>query len=163
MIIEYKIDSLPSISSISEKEYIKQIGSVEWELIRKHGLVENKNIFCACCKYVPKANQKLLQIHIIEHSNDLKNVKLCLLCEPCHMLKHFDVMVKQGWVSLVNSTFSQEYLSHLMRQGTEEINKMIENKKIMFLKKTADEYLVDIMDIKRNITKSKIKFLFKKK
>lgn len=121
---------------------------------------------CTGCGY-SNGDKSFLQAHL--HWWDEKNhdtAEFVFLCEACHAIKHFDKAVKNGWVVLVNSVYSQSELI-VRNRRSKIILDDIKSNKIVVLKKTAEEYLSEILesDLNRN-EKTKIlfgnKFVWKK-
>ena len=147
---------IPSIS-FSEKNFIELIPKEKWNEIRDN-IYKNTSGHCCGCGYHPE-DVKMLQIHL--HWWDEENTdtaEFILLCEGCHMIKHFDIAIKNGYAVLVNSVYPQDELIRRNR-GTGTIKDDIRDHKIVVLKKTAKEYFDEIQESELN-RNEKTKILF---
>ncbi|SRR3990170_5424 len=151
---------IPSISP-SEKEFLKSLpgGREKYNEIIKD-VFENGSDTCLGCGYT-NGDKESLQAHLqwwngTEHDT----AEFILLCEACHALKHFDLVVKNNWAVLVNSIYQQYELLRRNR-STAFIKEDLDTHKIVLLKKTAEEYFKEITesDLNRN---EKTKVLFRK-
>ena len=149
---------IPSISP-SEKDFRNSLpgGKEKYSKIIKD-VYDNGSETCLGCGY-SNGSKEALQAHL--HWWDGENhdtAEFVLICEGCHAIKHFDQSVQKGWIVLVNSIYQQHELMRRNRSsGT--IRKDIEEHKIVLLKKSAEEYLNEIIesDLNRN---EKTKILF---
>lgn len=147
---------IPS-TSFSEKDFIALIPKEKWQEI-KDAIYVNNSGQCYGCGYCP-VDKKMLQTHL--NWWDEKNyntAEFMLLCEACHSIKHFDIAILNGWVVLVNSTYTQEEII-LRNRSSGSIRKDIDEHKIVLLKKTAKEYFEEIQESELN-RNEKTKILF---
>ena len=156
IMINFKL--IPSISP-SEKDFKDSLprGREQYNEII-HSFYEKCSDSCNGCGY-SNGDKGSLQAHL--HWWDEKNhdtAEFVFLCEACHAIKHFDQAVKNGWVVLVNSVYSQSELIARNRRSR-IILEDIKLHKIVVLKKSAEEYLNEILesDLNRN---EKTKILF---
>lgn len=144
----------PHISP-SEKDFRAKYGEEVWV-----SMVKNANLLnqCNSCGFLPADPKKRLQIHIFDiNDGEPINTKCTILCNACHTIFHIDRAIELGWVRLVNSKFSQEQLIQMSR--TNQLVPNIENRSIVEIQKTPEEFLEQIKS--GDILDSKIKILFK--
>lgn len=164
--------------SPSEKKIVEIIGKDKWNELRRKTIDFQPNK-CVCCNYPEPENgfkrinlNPKLNVHVLPYSpdldleNDYDKLNTVILCDACHALKHFDVAVKNNWVKLANSSFSQLNLILACRWGNKLINAHIlgghkVEKMIFPLKKTPESYLEEIQESKLNVN-PKIKVIFTK-
>lgn len=149
---------IPSISP-SEKEFRNSLpgGKEKYEEIIKN-VYDNGSDVCVGCGY-SNGNKESLQAHLqCWDDTNHETAEFILVCEGCHAIKHFDLAVEKGWVVLVNSVYQQYELIRINRSSA-AVRKDIDDHKIVLLKKTAQEYLDEIIesDLNRN---EKTKILF---
>ncbi len=74
---------------------------------------------CQGCGFHPFDENKAivaLSVHVIEINEEKPEDSICnILCKACHSTQHIDVSVREGWVELVNSTYSQKSLVEMCR------------------------------------------------
>lgn len=164
--------------SPSEKKIVEIIGKDKWSELRKKTINSQPNK-CACCNYPESEvgfsrinlNPKL-NVHVLPYDSNIDLVKdydelnTIILCDACHTIKHFDIAVKNDWVKLANSSFSQLNLILACRWGNKIVNAHIigghKVEKLIFpLKKSPKSYLEEIQESKMNIN-PKIKVIFTK-
>jgi hypothetical protein len=142
---------IPSISP-SEKEFRTSLvgGKDKYREIIKE-VYENGSDTCLGCGY-STGNKESLQAHLQWwDGTNHETAEFVLLCEGCHAIMHFDLSIQKGWVVLVNSVFKQDELI-IKNRSSATIKKEIQNFNIMVLKKSAEEYLNEILesDLNRN-------------
>lgn len=162
----------------SEKNIAKIIGSDNWSALSKQAFIDNpqKCFFCGFPKM--EDNQKIvtskpkLNIHVLPYDENMdiekefEKLETIVVCDACHAIQHFDYAVKNNWIKLVNSSFSQIDLVKICRWGNKMVNAYIigghkVEKNIFPLKRTPESYLEEISESKLNINK-KIKVIFTK-
>ena len=145
----------PSISE-PEKVIKEKIGTEKWETI-KNNTINNNNNRCFGCGYVPP-DKRNLYVYVVKPEDEIESV---LLCKGCYSIKYFNHCVKNKWVTLCNSSLSQEELIVLSR-NEKELKRMIEDKKIVLISKTPDKYLEEMSNVMRDERVDKVKVIFNK-
>lgn len=103
--------------SASDNEFKKLIGPEKFDKIKKETFSRDKNT-CRGCGYHPLDDDRagaILSLHVIEIAEIPEESPCVVLCRACHSTQHIDVAVEKGWVSLVNSVFSQKRLIEVCR------------------------------------------------
>lgn len=161
--------------SPSEKSVAERIGLDNWNNLKKH-IFEKSISKCAGCAVNPleSVNKNFkLNLHIFPFSKDFDlinnflNLNGVFLCDACHSIKHADLSIENGWFQLVNSYFTQKQLVELCRYGNQAVNAHIMGghkveKKIFLLKKSANDYLSEVINGDKKFN-SKTKVIFTKK
>ena len=134
----------------------------------KTKLFSDANYTCQCCGWEgakQMENRKHLTLHIdsIDES-DPKNTPVFVVCKSCYLINHISNAVEHDFVTLVNSSFSQEDLIKISWSDSSKKNivnnnrqKAIDDKKIIPLKKDPKIYLNQIQE---GISSGKIKVIF---
>jgi hypothetical protein len=137
----------PRISP-SEKDFFLKLGS-NWvneknEIFSE--ILEKTNCTCGGCGYRVHNEDyahKILQLHLIEENEEsLKDSLFITLCKACHTTQHIDKAIEQGWVNVVNSSYSQKSLIEMCRIST--IGQHLRDGEVRILKTTPMEYLDDL-------------------
>lgn len=143
----------------SDTDFINSIPKEEWKIIREEAY-RHCNSHCAGCGYVPETLAELSP-HIDDCKlGDTNSASIRILCKACHAIKHFDIAAERGWVTLVNSTYSQEKLVEICREGRHILMAEMEANNIIILQhKDVREYASDLKSGKvRNNDKIKVVF-----
>ena len=134
----------PRISP-SEKDFFLKLGS-DWVQEKNNifkDVLEQNDCTCQGCGYKVHSEElvtKILQLHLVEENiDDLKQSVFVPLCKACHTTQHIDKAIEQGWVNVVNSTFSQKSLIEMCRIST--IGQHMRADEVRVLKITPEEYL----------------------
>lgn len=155
--------------SPSEKRILEQIGKDDWQKL-SNLTISKTNYICSGCGFVPSQGQKL-RVHVLpfdESNFDIKERFLelgtSLLCDACHLIKHFDSAVNAEQIRLVNSDFTQKDLIAVCRHGNNALNAYVKGggkieKRIFPLKKKPGDYLKEITEDVKNYN-PKIKVVF---
>jgi len=131
----------PRIST-SEKDFFLKLGP-NWKDIKnkiKAETFEKDNNICCGCQYKTKLNLHLDE----ENEQDLEKSTFFSLCKACHTTQHIDKAIEEGWVSVVNSTFSQKGLIEICRVS--DVSQHLKNGNIRILKITPEEYLINLKE-----------------
>lgn len=150
---------------ISEKETLSFLNQTQkQELFLK--VFKKDNNTCKCCSFTlmdTSANIfKELDLHILNLNKDnILESEFITLCKACHVIQHIDVAIKNGWVSLVNSIYSQGQLLHMCRINT--IIDSIDKGTTRYLKKSPEKFLEEISNKDFSISESKVKFILTNK
>lgn len=149
---------IPSISP-SEKDFRNSLpqGKEQYNEIIKN-VYDLSSDTCVGCGH-SHGNKETLQVHLQWWDGENHDTaEFILLCEGCHAITHFDQAVEKEWVVLVNSIYQQHELLRRNRSNA-TIKRDLDEHKIILLKKTAKEYLNEIIesDLNRN---DKTKILF---
>ncbi len=149
---------IPSVS-LSENDFKDSLprGREQYDEI-VNSFYEKCSDVCNGCGH-SNGDKSSLQAHL--HWWDEKNhetAEFVLLCKACHAIKHFDQAAKNGWVVLVNSVYSQSELIARNRRSRLILDD-IKASKIVVLKKSAEEYLKEILESELN-RNEKTKILF---
>jgi hypothetical protein len=147
----------------SIKEFRDKIGLDNYNKLKEEGL-KNSNFSCQGCKISPPSQdsaRKTLFLNVIEENQeDCMQSKCVTLCKACTATQHVDSAIKNEWVTLVNSTFSQVQLIEMQRINQLQNNIRPENFRILkinpleFLKKLENQEV-------NRINKTKIIFTSK--
>ena len=132
---------------ISETSYKTKVGKQNWEAL-EYITKSYANFKCESCNHKPKEEQLIhtdLLTHVIsENLNDPLNTPTICLCKACHSTQHIDTAIKNNWVDLVNSKFSQSQLVNMCR-GSGGINtglvEALDKGLIQELRKTPEDFL----------------------
>lgn len=131
--------------SVSEKDFFLKLGN-NW--IQEKNEIFNKTLEkfeCACggCGYRVHNSElayRILQLHLIEENKENPIDSLCItLCKACHTTQHIDKAIEQGWINIVNSSFSQKSLIEMCRIST--ITQHLRSGEVRVLKMTPEKYL----------------------
>lgn len=147
--------------SPSDKEFKKIIGDVAYNKLKKETF--ERDVFtCKGCNYKPldenKANTALY-CHVININEEKPEDSECItLCNACHSTQHIDIALQQGWVQIVNSTWSQKALIESCRINT--IYNTIKEDNTRYLKMSIEEFLDKF---KNNLISEKAKVIFTSK
>ncbi len=158
--VEKKFELRPIISP-SDKEFKNKIGAESWEKIKSKTFRDN-NFKCQGCGFEPYDTpaDKVLDAHLVEEDlEDFNNSKFRTTCIMCHVIEHADAAINQGYVTIVNSKFSQGELVNICRNGA--LSSHIEDGDIRHLRKTNDEFLEELKNGKA--LEGKVKFVFTEK
>lgn len=150
----------PTISS-SDKDFRKKIGDELWEKIKSKTFRDN-NYKCQGCNFEPYdiPTETVLDIHLIEEDLEkIENSKFITLCKLCHIIEHADVAIEYGFVSLVNSRFSQGELVNICRNSA--LADHVRDGDIRYLRKTLPDFLEELKD--GRALEGKVKFVFTEK
>jgi len=129
--------------SPSDREFKKLIGDEAYEKKRQEISERDKHMCCGC-DYSPM-NPKALLMHLeVLNEADPINSEFSMLCKACHATQHLDVSIKNGWVELVNSSFSQRRLIYECR--IQNLQNATTHDNIRPLKKSKLDYLQSIID-----------------
>ena len=167
---EKKID-LTLRNCVSENSYRKKIGKDNFLALD----TKTKNLAngqCESCKLSPKTEvlvHKHLWTHIVEENlDDPINTQTLCLCLACHITQHIETAIKNDWIELVNSFFSQGTLTNMCRKNNNGLIEAITSKKIVKLKeRTPENFLKELKsgvinyDNRLKITFKAGKFIFK--
>jgi hypothetical protein len=128
--------------SPSEKSVFQNIDKDALEKIYRDN-IEHNNYCCSGCGYRVLNIEnvfKTLQIHVAEENKDKpEESKFTVLCKPCHATQHIDKAIENGWVNIVNSSFSQKNLIEICRINS--VIKYLNDGEIRILKMKPEEYL----------------------
>ena len=143
---EKKIDLILR-NCVSENSYKKKIGKDNFLALDLK--TKNKtNGECESCKLKPKteaAVHKYLFTHIVEENlEDPINTPTLCLCLACHMTQHIEAAIKNDWIELVNSIFSQGTLTNMCRKNNDGLYRAIKSNEIAKLKKTPENFLEEL-------------------
>lgn len=140
---------------MSEKEFKSKFGDDAWNKVVNNIVGQSE---CSSCGFLPSNPQKSLQIHIFDVDYESpEKTNSVLLCNACHAVCHIDKAVDYDWVKIVNSKFNQSQLIQMSR--TNQLSFNINNRSIVELTKSPQEFLEDLVYGK--MKDSKIKVLFK--
>jgi hypothetical protein len=136
--------------SPSEKDFFLKFGP-DWTSVKNKIHIETlrkDDYCCQGCGYRSLDHnnaQKILQPHLVkEDEQDLLNSEFISLCKACHTTQHIDKAVSEGWVNIVNSSFSQKSLIEMCRISS--VVKYISDGDIRILKTTPEEYINQLHD-----------------
>lgn len=147
--------------SPSDREFKKTLGDDKYNKLKKE-IFERDGFACKGCNYTPldeaRANSALY-CHVI-NINDLNALESeCItLCNACHSTQHVDIALQQGWVQIVNSTWSQKALIESCRINT--IYNTVKEDNTRYLKMTSEEFLEKF---KNGLISNKAKVVFTNK
>lgn len=131
----------PRISP-SEKDFFLKLGP-NWKEIKSKiqaETFERDENQCRGCQYRTK-----LYLHLAEENEqELEKSTFVSLCKACHTTQHIDNAVKEGWVSVVNSSFTQKSLIEICRVN--DVSQHLKNGNIRILKMTPEEYEVQLKE-----------------
>lgn len=103
--------------SSSDKEFRQLIGAEKYSILKERVLKRDDNQCVGCGR--KSLNTDTLLVHVISINEEVPEESECVsLCIACHSTQHFDICVKNDWVELVNSTYSQEQLIGHCRVGS---------------------------------------------
>jgi len=147
--------------SPSDREFKKLVGDEKYNQIRK-GIFERDNCTCQGCSYKPLDESRVnsaLYCHVIDINSEKPEESECItLCNACHSTQHIDVSLNQGWVQIVNSTWSQKALIESCRINT--IYNTVKEDNTRYLKMSNDEFFDKF---KNNLISDKAKAIFTNK
>lgn len=129
--------------SISEKDFFLKLGPNSQEIKKK---IQNETFSrdestCRGCGYRTQS----LFVHLVEENEqDLENSVFISLCKACHTTQHIDKAISEGWVSVVNSSFSQKSLIEICRVN--DVSQHLKNGNIRILKMTPEEYAIQLKE-----------------
>lgn len=156
--IPFKFKLIIGISP-SEKDFISSIPKDEWKRLKTEAYGDGYK-GCVGCGHKPD-DMSELDFHVENcQIGDPDSAMVVMLCRACHTIRHFDMAVEKGWVTLVNSIHSQEKLVEICRDGKSRLVAEINASNIIILKnRNAKEYVHQIKEehIKHN---EKIKVIF---
>lgn len=145
--------------SESDSKVRNEIGVESFNKIFDEELVRTRNS-CGGCGYRPLDESRvksILSLHIIDYDPaNPQNTTGIPLCKACHTTQHIDTAIKNGWVELVNSTYSQKTLIELCRMNVLQSNTNADNTRK--LKTTPKEFLEKLK--LGTIPSSKTKIIF---
>lgn len=104
--------------SPSRNEFRNRIGVDKFNALTEI-TIKKDNFVCKGCGFRPineTIARKILYLHLIEEDKvDYTKSKCVSLCKACLTTQHIDQAIKSGFVTLVNSTFSQAQLIEMQR------------------------------------------------
>jgi hypothetical protein len=104
--------------SPSDNQFKKMIGQEVYDKLNK-SIFKRDNFTCQGCGFHPLDESKAsdaLMMHVIEINEEKPEESPCvILCMACHSTQHIDISIEKGWVSLINSTYSQKSLIEMCR------------------------------------------------
>lgn len=147
----------------SIKEFRDKIGLENYNKLKEDGL-KNSNFSCQGCKISPPSQdnaRKSLFLNVIEeNTEDYKQSKCVMLCKACTATQHIDMAIRNEWVTLVNSTYSQVQLIEMQRIN--QLHNNIKSENFRILKINPLEFLKKLENQEVNrINKTKIIFTSK--
>jgi hypothetical protein len=147
--------------SPSDKGFINIIGNDKYNQI-KANVFKRDNYSCKGCSYKPLDESRVnsaLFCHVIDINNEFPEESECItLCKACHSTQHVDISLQQGWVQLVNSTWSQKALIESCRINT--IYNTVKEDNTRYLKMSVEEF---IDKFKNDLISDKAKIVFTNK
>lgn len=149
---------------VSEKDTLSFLNATQkHELFLK--VFKKDNNTCRCCSFSLMDNSNIfkeLDLHIFElNKENVLESEFLTLCKACHVIQHIDVAIKNGWVSMVNSVYTQGQLIHMCRINS--IIDSIEKGTTRYLKKSPSVFLEEIDGKDFSISESKVKFILTNK
>jgi hypothetical protein len=129
--------------SISEKDFFLKFGPNSQEVKKKiqSATFERDENCCRGCQY----RARNLFLHLIEENErDLENSSFVSLCKACHTTQHIDKAIAEGWVMVVNSTFTQKSLIEICRHN--RTHEHLKDGSIRVLKITPEEYAIQLKE-----------------
>jgi len=128
--------------SPSDKEFKNIIGNDKYNQIK--GFVFKRDGFsCKGCSYKPLDESRIITAlfcHVVEINNESPEESECItLCKACHSTQHIDISLQQGWVQVVNSTWSQRALIESCRINT--IYNTVKEDNTRYLKMSTEEFM----------------------
>lgn len=130
---------------VSERDYFNKFGQNAMEVKNRimNETLQKDNACCQGCNYKPLRADiatKILSPHLVEWDpNDINKAVFVSLCKACHTTQHIDKAISEGWVSIVNSSFSQKNLIEMCRVNSAHSH--LKSGEIRMLKMTPEEYL----------------------
>jgi hypothetical protein len=129
--------------SPSDKEFKKIIGDEAYEKKKAEILARDKYMCCGCDRQPMNGKGLLMHVEKINEENPIES-ECSTLCLACHATQHIDVAIKNGWVEIVNSLFSQRRLISECR--TNNFTNVASHDNTRILKTKPEEYLQKILD-----------------
>jgi hypothetical protein len=160
MEVEDKFKLRPIISA-SDKDFRNKIGAEAWEKIKSKTLRDD-SYKCQGCGFEPYdvPIDIVLDVHLVEENEENPlDSKFRTTCKLCHIIEHADVAIEQGYVSIVNSRFSQGELVNICRNSA--LADHVRDGDIRYLRKTLPEFLEELKD--GRALEGKVKFVFTEK
>lgn len=131
--------------SPSDKKFKQLLGDEKYKQILEKTFKED-NCTCQGCGYHPPNENKIgnaLSLHVLEINEEVPEESDCTtLCLACHSLQHIDVSLKNEWVQLVNSTFSQKRLIEMCRINA--VHHSLNDENTRYLAITSEQFIEKI-------------------
>ena len=126
----------------------KKLLSPEVYIKLKSDTFKKYKFTCQGCGFHPFDESKAvvaLSMHVIEINEEKPEESVCnILCKACHSTQHIDVSVRENWVELVNSTYSQKSLIEMCRINA--IHNSVKEEDTRRLKIPASNYIDRVKD-----------------
>lgn len=152
-----EVEFFPNISP-SDKDFRNKIGAESWEKL-KSKTFRDDGFKCITCKFEPYDIEpdKVLSIHLeVENLEDILKSKVRTCCVFCHTIEHADIALEKGYVSLVNSHYTQGDIVNICRNDA--LANHLQDGSIRLIKKDLPEYLEELKSGRSK--EGKVKLIF---
>lgn len=161
MIANEKSYRLRPVNSPSDKDFKLKVGDEQWERIKSKTL-RDEQFKCQGCGFEPYDTHpdSVLDVHVVsEKEENILESEFRTLCKLCHIIEHADAAIEHGFVTLVNSKFSQGELVNISRNNV--LSEHIRLGDIRPLRKKMSDFLEELKD--GRALEGEVKFIFTEK